>query len=52
MHIRDAKEEDDEELQQLQTWCPQGTTFVISTVNTPDIFARAKACRRGRGTRL
>jgi len=43
MHIREARDGDNEELQQLQARCPQGTTLVVSTVNTPDFFARAKA---------
>lgn len=42
MHIRDARPEDNEELQRLQEQCPQGTSLVVSTVNIPDFFARAK----------
>jgi GNAT superfamily N-acetyltransferase len=43
MYIREATQEDNEELQQLQARCPQGTTLVVSIVNTPDFFARVKA---------
>jgi GNAT superfamily N-acetyltransferase len=43
MHIREALSEDNNKLQELQAKCPQGTTLIVSTVNTPDFFARAKA---------
>ena len=43
MHIREALPEDNNNLQELQAKCPQGTTLIVSTVNTPDFFARAKA---------
>lgn len=43
MHIREATQNDNEELQQLQARCPQGNTLIVSTVNTPDFFARVKA---------
>jgi len=43
MYIREATQNDTEALQQLQARCPQGTTLVVSTVNTPDFFARVKA---------
>ena len=43
MNVREAVAEDNDELQELQAKCPQGTTLVVSTVNTPDFFARAKA---------
>jgi len=43
MHIREALLEDNNELQELQAKCPQGTTLIVSTVNTPDFFARVKA---------
>ncbi len=43
MNVREAVPEDNDELQELQAKCPQGTTLVVSTVNTPDFFARAKA---------
>jgi L-amino acid N-acyltransferase YncA len=43
MYIREALPEDNNELQELQAKCPQGTTLIVSTVNTPDFFARAKA---------
>ena len=43
MFIREATLNDNEELQQLQAQCPQGTSLIVSAVNTPDFFARAKA---------
>jgi GNAT superfamily N-acetyltransferase len=43
MEIREARPEDNEELQLLQARCPQGTGLIYSVVNTPDFFARAKA---------
>jgi ribosomal protein S18 acetylase RimI-like enzyme len=45
MEIREARPEDNEELQRLQAKCPQGTNLRIAVVNTPDFFARAKAYR-------
>lgn len=42
MDIREARADDNLELQELQARCPQGTTLIVSTVNTPDFFARAK----------
>jgi GNAT superfamily N-acetyltransferase len=43
MNIREAISQDNEDLQHLQARCPQGTTLVVTTVNTPDFFGRAKA---------
>lgn len=43
MYIREATPEDNDELQELQAKCPQGKTLIVSTINTPDFFARAKA---------
>ena len=43
MIIREATPEDNQTLQQLQARCPMGTSLVVSTVNTPDFFSRAKA---------
>lgn len=43
MYIREATPDDNDELQELQAKCPVGTTLIVSTVNTPDFFARAKA---------
>jgi GNAT superfamily N-acetyltransferase len=43
MHIREAGAEDNDELQELQAKCPVGRTLIVSTVNAPDFFARAKA---------
>jgi len=42
MYIRKATPDDNAELIELQTKCSQGTTIIVSTVNTPDFFARAK----------
>ncbi|MHA1911940.1 MAG: GNAT family N-acetyltransferase [Candidatus Kariarchaeaceae archaeon] len=43
MIIREAKQEDNLELQILQEKCPMGTSFQITTINTPDFFARVNA---------
>ena len=43
MDIREANPFDNDELQELQAKCPQGTDLIVSIVNTPDFFARAKA---------
>lgn len=43
MDIREAVPEDNHELQKLQAQCPQGRSLIVSTVNTPDFFARVKA---------
>jgi N-acetylglutamate synthase-like GNAT family acetyltransferase len=43
IYIREALPEDNQELQKLQAKCPQGTTLIVSVVNTPDFFARTKA---------
>jgi GNAT superfamily N-acetyltransferase len=43
MNIREATPKDNPELQRLQAKCPQGKTLIVSIVNTPDFFARAKA---------
>lgn len=45
MYIREALPVDNDELQQLQAKCPQGRTIIVSILNTPDFFARAKAYR-------
>ena len=45
MDIREALPADNDELQQLQAKCPQGKTIIVSIVNTPDFFSRAKAYR-------
>jgi len=42
IRIREATLKDNDELQELQSRCPQGTTLIVSTVNTPDFFARVK----------
>ena len=42
MYIREAVPEDNRELQHLQEQCPQGTSLIVSNVNTPDFFARVK----------
>ena len=43
MHIREAIPEDNDKLEELQSKCPQGTNLIVSVVNTPDFFGRAKA---------
>lgn len=43
MYIREATPDDGGALQALQAQCPMGASLVISTVNTPDFFSRAKA---------
>jgi GNAT superfamily N-acetyltransferase len=43
MEIREAMPDDNEALMALQSRCPQGKRLIISVVNTPDFFARAKA---------
>jgi len=42
MDIREASADDNSALIELQAKCPQGTTIIVSTVNKPDFFARAK----------
>jgi len=41
MIIREATPDDNDELIKLQEKCPQGTTLIVSAVNTPDFFARS-----------
>jgi GNAT superfamily N-acetyltransferase len=43
MYIREATSKDNESLQNLQAQCPMGASLIVSQVNTPDFFARAKA---------
>ena len=43
MYIREANSGDNESLQNLQAQCPMGASLIVSQVNTPDFFARAKA---------
>jgi GNAT superfamily N-acetyltransferase len=43
MNTREATPGDNQKLQELQAKCPQGKTLIVSIVNTPDFFARAKA---------
>ena len=43
MLVREATAADNQALIALQARCPQGTTLVFSTTNTPDFFARARA---------
>ena len=43
MEIREAVPDDNDVLKKLQAKCPQGTDLIVSVVNTPDFFARAKA---------
>jgi GNAT superfamily N-acetyltransferase len=42
MYIREATKDDNAELIALQAQCPQGKTVIVSLINTPDFFARAK----------
>ncbi len=46
MYIREATSNDNEALQSLQARCPMGASLIVSQVNTPDFFARAKAYER------
>ena len=43
MRILPARLQDNAALQALQEACPQGRGLVVSTVNTPDFFARARS---------
>jgi len=43
MNICETTIEDNQELQELQAKWTQGKTLIVSLVNTPDFFARAKA---------
>ena len=43
MDIREATPGDNNQLLELQSRCPIGTTLIVSAVNTPDFFARVKA---------
>lgn len=43
VEVREATQEDNSELLDLQMRCPMGTTLKVSVVNAPDFFARAKA---------
>jgi GNAT superfamily N-acetyltransferase len=43
MIIHQAMPKDNGQLQELQGKCPQGKKLIVSIVNTPDFFARAKA---------
>ena len=42
MNICETTIEDNQELQELQAKWTQGKTLIVSLVNTPDFFARAK----------
>lgn len=42
MNMREAMADDNRQLQELQAKCPQGTKLIVSLVNMPDFFARAK----------
>jgi GNAT superfamily N-acetyltransferase len=46
--VREATVTDDRELQRLQARCPQGAGVVVSTVNTPDFFARSRVYESAR----
>ncbi|MEJ2738414.1 MAG: GNAT family N-acetyltransferase, partial [Dehalococcoidia bacterium] len=45
MYIREATKADNDNLIALQERCPQGTTIVVLSVNTPDFFGRVKVYR-------
>lgn len=42
IEIREATEEDNESLIELQNKCPQGTSLVLGVDSSPDFFARSK----------
>jgi GNAT superfamily N-acetyltransferase len=46
MQILEATKDQNNELQQLQGRCPIGANLVVTSVNTPDFFARAKAYKK------
>ena len=46
MDIREATVNDNQELQNIQAQCPMGASLIVSSVNAPDFFARAKAYER------
>jgi ribosomal protein S18 acetylase RimI-like enzyme len=48
MIIREAAPADNQALRELQARCPQGTSLKVSTVNTPDFFARVKVYHQAR----
>ena len=48
MEIREARFDDNDELKALQLKCPQGKNLIVSAVNTPDFFVRAKAYESSR----
>jgi GNAT superfamily N-acetyltransferase len=43
VYILEAMPEDNDKLEELQSKCQQGTNLIVSVVNTPDFFGRAKA---------
>lgn len=46
MDIREATVNDNQELQNIQAQCPMGANLIVSAVNAPDFFARAKVYER------
>ena len=42
IEVREATEEDNQALIELQTKCPQGTSIVLNIDSSPDFFARSK----------
>ena len=48
MDVREAVPEESEELKRLQAKAPQGKSLVVSTVNIPDFFSRARAYESSR----
>ncbi len=43
MNIREAVRTENEELQRIQAESPQGKSLIVSTVNAPDFFSRARS---------
>lgn len=42
MEIREATQDDNEALLELQKKCPMGVDFVVAVDSSPDYFARSK----------
>lgn len=43
MHIREATPNDNDDLKEVMAQCSQGTSLIVTPINTPDFFARVKA---------
>jgi GNAT superfamily N-acetyltransferase len=46
MEIREATQRYNDSLRDLQARCPMGTSLIVTAVNTPDFFSRARAYAR------